>query len=75
MEEAIEIMTGVTEHSNGLDIQIGKKECGRYVVSAISSCGSTGYQVDAEEMLHWIAENKPELYIKYVTAHMLMNHT
>lgn len=69
------VMCGVTEYAEESDVKLVKKESGRYVVDATNEGGFNGTEVDLEQLLDWIAKNKPEIYMRYVTEQMMRDYT
>ena len=49
-----EIMHGVTEYAEGLDVKLQVEDNGRLVVSAWNEGGFNGTSVDLMELLAWL---------------------
>ena len=56
-----EIMHGVTEYAEGLDVKLQVEDNGRLVVSAWNEGGFNGTSVDLMELLAWLRANRPDL--------------
>ncbi len=56
-----EIMHGVTEYAEGLDVKLQVEDNGRLVVSAWNEGGFNGTSVDLLELLAWLKSNRPDL--------------
>lgn len=81
------VMHGVTEYVEGKNVKLaitdGKYESyikesdrigyGRAVVQAESDYNPT--EVDLLELLKWLAENKSEIYMSFVTTAMIRDYT
>lgn len=48
---------------------------GRSVIQAKNEGGFNSTEVDLEHLLNWIADNRPEQYMQYVTTDMIIAHT
>lgn len=57
----IEIMHGVTEYAEGLDVRLHVVGNGRWVVTAWNEGGFNGTSVDLLELLAWLRANRPDL--------------
>jgi hypothetical protein len=83
------VMFGVTEYCEEMDVKLaitggkyayGVKESdhigyGRTVVRAYNEAGHNSTEVDLLELLKWVAENKPEIYMEFVTSAMIRDYT
>jgi hypothetical protein len=56
-----EIMHGVTEYAEGLDVRLQLEDNGRPIVSAYNEGGFNGTSVDLLELLAWLRANRPDL--------------
>ena len=56
-----EIMHGVTEYAEGLDVKLQMEDNGRLIVSARNEGGFNGTSVDLLELLAWLRANRPDL--------------
>ena len=56
-----EIMHGVTEYAEKLDVKLQVEDNGRLVVSAWNEGGFNGTSVDLMELLAWLKSNRPDL--------------
>ncbi len=76
------VMCGVTEYAEEMNVEIRITEGlfgsnigqGREVIRAYNEAGCNSTEVDLEQALKWIATNKPDVYIKYVTSEMLSTY-
>jgi hypothetical protein len=57
-----EIMHGVTEYAEGLDVKLRMEDNGRLIVSARNEGGYNGTSVDLLELLVWLRANRPDLF-------------
>ena len=55
-----QIMEGVTEYAEGLDVRLSVNK-GRFVVDATNEGGYSGTDVDLVQLLEWVNKNMPEL--------------
>lgn len=55
-----QIMEGVTEYAEGLDVKLSVNK-GRFVVDATNEGGYSGTDVDLVQLLEWVNKNMPEL--------------
>jgi hypothetical protein len=55
-----QIMEGVTEYAEGLDVRLSVTK-GRLVVGAQNEGGHNGTDVDLVQLLEWVSKNMPEL--------------
>lgn len=83
------VMCGVTEYCEEMDVKLaitggryayGIKESdhigyGRAVVKAYNEAGHNSTEVDLLELLRWVAENKPDIYMKNVSSEMMRLYT
>jgi hypothetical protein len=58
-----EIMHGVTEYAEGLDVKLQMEDNGRPIVSAYNEGGFNGTSVDLLELLAWLRANRPDLLL------------
>jgi hypothetical protein len=58
-----EIMHGVTEYAEGLDVRLQLEDNGRPIVSAYNEGGFNGTSVDLLELLAWLRANRPDLLL------------
>lgn len=58
-----EIMHGVTEYAEGLDVKLQMEDNGRPIVSAYNEGGFNGTSVDLLELLAWLRANRPDLIL------------
>ena len=56
-----EIMHGVTEYAEGLDVRLQLEDNGRLIVSAYNEGGFNGTSIDLLELLVWLRNNRPDL--------------
>ena len=56
-----EIMHGVTEYAEGLDVRLQLEDNGRLIISAKNEGGYNGTSVDLLELLAWLRANRPDL--------------
>ena len=56
-----EIMHGVTEYAEGLDVRLQIEDNGRPIVSAYNEGGFNGTSIDLLELLAWLRANQPDL--------------
>jgi hypothetical protein len=56
-----EIMHGVTEYAEGLDVRLQLEDNGRLIVSAWNEGGFNGTSIDLLELLVWLRNNRPDL--------------
>ena len=56
-----EIMHGVTEYAEGLDVRLQLEDNGRLIVSAYNEGGFNGTSIDLLELLAWLRNNRPDL--------------
>jgi hypothetical protein len=56
-----EIMHGVTEYAEGLDVRLQLEDNGRLIVSAYNEGGFNGTSIDLLELLAWLGDNRPDL--------------
>jgi hypothetical protein len=56
-----EIMHGVTEYAEGLDVKLQMEDNGRLIISAKNEGGYNGTSVDLLELLAWLRANQPDL--------------
>lgn len=59
------VMRGVEEYGEGDGVELDN-ERGRLVVVAWNEGGHNSTAVDLEQLLEWVATNKPEVYSKHV---------
>ena len=59
------IMSGVTEYNEEMNVVLSKNK-GKFVVEAKNECGYNSTSIDLDQLLKWVAINKPEYYMKYV---------
>lgn len=83
------VMCGVDEYCEEMDVSLvqttGKYKhgipdeqregFGRLVVKAFNEGGCNSTEVDLEHLLKWVAENKPDLYMSFVTNSMMRDYT
>ena len=83
------VMCGVTEYTEGMDVclkltdgkykygvNLSEREgFGREVIRAKNEGGHNITEVDLEQLLEWVAANKPDKYMEYVTSDMMINYT
>jgi hypothetical protein len=55
-----QIMDGVTEYAEGMPVYL-ETEKDRLVIGAYNEAGYNGTAVDLEQLIDWVARNKPEL--------------
>ena len=58
-----EIMHGVTEYAEGLDVKLQMEDNGRLIVSAWNEGGFNGTSIDLLELLAWLRANRPDLLL------------
>jgi hypothetical protein len=58
-----EIMHGVTEYAEGLDVRLQLEDNGRPIVSAFNEGGFNGTSIDLLELLVWLRANRPDLLL------------
>lgn len=82
-------LDGVAEYSEEMSVSlrktdgkhktgIPKEQCvgfGRTVIHAKNEAGFNCTEVDLEHLLNWLAHNRPEQYMKYVTTDMMIHYT
>lgn len=68
------VMAGVEEHTEELDVELATKK-GRLVVRARNEGGFNFTEVDLEQLLKWVAENRPEIYMQNVSESMKRDFT
>jgi hypothetical protein len=56
-----EIMHGVTEYAEGLDVRLQLEDNGRPIVSAYNEGGFNGTSIDLLQLLAWLRANQPDL--------------
>ena len=56
-----EIMHGVTEYAEGLDVRLQLEDNGRPIVSAYNEGGFNGTSIDLLQLLAWLRANRPDL--------------
>jgi len=83
------VMCGVTEYAEEMEVSIRKttgkyshpksKEerdgFGREVIHAINEGGHNCTEVDLEQLLKWVAENRPQQYANFITENMMRDYT
>jgi len=83
------VMHGVTEYAEEMSVSIRKTagKCysskqgenregfGREIVHAKNEGGHNCTEVDLEELLRWVAENRPQLYASFITESMMRDFT
>jgi hypothetical protein len=72
MPVTLRTTTGVYAYGVSENDYIGR---GRLVVKALNEAGYNSTQVDLLQLLKWVAENKPEIYMKNVTHEMMRLYT
>lgn len=78
MSEANEVdgvvMCGVREYEEGLQVSICHRN-DRVIIESLNEAGWRCTQVDLLDLLKWVSENRPELYMSFVTGTMLRDYT
>jgi len=83
------VMRGVDEYCEEMNVKLSQttgkynhgvpdEQCegyGRLVVRATNEGGCNSTEVDLEQLLKWVAENKPEIYMRYVSKLMMRDYT
>jgi hypothetical protein len=57
-----EIMHGVTEYAEGLDVRLQLEDNGRLIISAKNEGGYNGTSIDLRQLLAWLRANRPDLF-------------
>ena len=83
------VLEGVNEYIEGMHVSIRvtdgtymgarteKKDrpgFGREVIFALNEGGYNSTEVDLEQLLEWVAENRPEQYARFITESILRDY-
>jgi len=83
------VMCGVTEYAEEMEVSIRKttgkyahhepeeewEGFGREVIHAKNEAGYNCTEVDLEQLLKWVAENRPQQYAYFITESMMRDYT